>query len=404
MSSLPYGKGRSYGDSCLNDGNRIIDTRWLDQLIEFDETTGVLRCEAGVGFDELLRIFVPRGWFPPVTPGTKFVTVGGAIANDIHGKNHHQAGSFGHFVRSFELLRSDGNRLFCSPAENPELFRATIGGLGLTGLISWAEFTMRRISSPYISQEILRFGSLEECIAISHASSSHEYTVAWLDCLAPQSELGRGVFFRGSHAEAVTPGKDAAPNASVATVPFDFPSFALNRMTVRAFNTLYRAIAGRGGHRIVHYEPFFYPLDRVRHWNRVYGRRGLIQWQCVVPPDRGDVMREILSVISSAGLASFLVVFKTFGTMPPAGLLSFPRPGMTLALDFPVTSNLLPVLAKLDVMVREARGAVYPAKDARMTAESFTAFFPQWKVLAGHVDPGFSSSFWRRVTTPSAGA
>ena len=400
--ALPFAYGRSYGDSCLNAGGVALDVRHLQNFISFDEETGLLRCEAGVSLAEILEVMVPRGWFLPVTPGTKFVSVGGAIANDIHGKNHHRDGTFGCHVTCFELLRSNGERLICSPEENRELFEATIGGLGLTGLIIWAEFRMKRIANPYIDSDYIRFGSLREFFEISRASDKDfVYTVSWVDILVGGENLCRGIFMRGNHntsPELTTkPLKKPLPLA----VPVDFPSFVLNRLTVKAFNELYyRKQVPKQVHKVVSYDPFFYPLDSIHNWYRMYGRRGFLQYQFVVPFEHDyEAMREILGRIRRSGAGSFLTVLKTFGAIQSPGMLSFPRPGLTLALDFAYAGpKTLHLLDDLDRQIVQYGGAVYPAKDARMSAENFQTFFPRWKEFAQYVDPKFSSSFWRRVT------
>ena len=296
-----------------------------------------MRCEAGVSLAEILDIFVPRGWFLPVTPGTKFVSVGGAIANDIHGKNHHRSGTFGCHVTCFELLRSNGQRLICSPDQNSELFRATIGGLGLTGVILWAEFRLKPIINPYIDMDHIRFSSLEEFFDISAASDQDfEYTMSWVDLLIGGQNLCRGIFMRGNHnqsqALASKPVKKRLPLA----LPFNLPTFTLNTFTVKAFNELYyHAQTRKTVHKTVPYDPFFYPLDSIHDWYRMYGKRGFLQYQFVVPFDNARAaMSEILGRIRQAGEGSFLTVLKTFGDIPSPGMLSFPRPGLTLALDF----------------------------------------------------------------------
>ena len=399
-SLLPYGNGRSYGDSCLNDGGALLHARGLDRFIAFEPQTGVLRCEAGVLLSEILELVVPQGWFLPVTPGTQFVTVGGAIANDVHGKNHHRAGTFGAQVRAFELLRSDGSRRRCAPAENPDWFAATVGGLGLTGLITWAEIQLRRIANPWIASETIRFGNLDEFFAVSAASDrDYEYTVAWLDCAARGAALGRGLFMRGNHAPALCAARPRAP-ARRLSVPFAPPFSLINSWSLKAFNTLYYhrqwAKITRG---ITHYAPFFYPLDRVMAWNRIYGRHGFLQYQCVIPHVHGHAaIREVLERIVRSGLGSFLAVLKIFGEIPAAGWLSFPRSGVTLALDFPNRGKAtFKLLESLDAVVAAAGGAVYPAKDARMSGARFREFFPRWQRFSDYIDPRFSSSFWRRV-------
>ncbi|RME50329.1 MAG: FAD-binding oxidoreductase [Caldilineae bacterium] len=399
---LPYGLGRSYGDSCLNDGGILLDVTPLNRFIAFDREKGILRCEAGVTLAEILKLIVWQGWFLPVTPGTKFVTVGGAIANDVHGKNHACAGTFGCHVRQFELLRSNGERLLCSPTQNADWFRATIGGLGLTGVILWAEIQLKPIRSPFIDEEIIKFRSLDEFFDIARASEAgYEHTVAWIDCFASGKSLGKGLFMRGNHANPPLNGSPKIPAGLRITVPLDAPNFLLNNLSMRAFNTLYYGQQfGRVKRKRVHYEPFFYPLDAVGHWNRIYGRRGFMQYQFVVPYDDDyRAIRTILTKIAASGLNPFLNVFKTFGDVPSPGMLSFPRKGVTLAIDFPNQGQpTFDLQEEIDRIVRDNGGAVYPAKDARMSAESFQAFYPQWEAFSRYVDPHFSSSFWRRVT------
>jgi FAD/FMN-containing dehydrogenase len=398
-SILPFGLGRSYGDSCLNDGGLLLDTKALDRLIAFDAGNGLLRCEAGVTLAAILALTVPKGWFLPVVPGTRWVSVGGAIANDIHGKNHHRAGTFGAHVVRLELLRSSGDRLVCSPEENAELFHATVGGLGLTGLILWAEIRLNRIPGAGIALERIRFGSLDEFFTLTESDQQYEYTVAWVDCLARGRRLGRGIFMRGDHAG--WPGAPPSPLVEARLrVPCDAPAGLINRATMRAFNELYYRRQVRGRTRsLVPYTPFFFPLDTVADWSRLYGAAGFLQYQCVVPEQPGSAgMREIFERMTRSGEAPSLAVLKRFGDVPSPGLLSFPRPGLTLAVDFAFRGQrTLALLEDLDRVVRDAGGAVYPAKDARMSPESFRRFFPQWERFAVHVDPKFSSSFWRRV-------
>lgn len=396
---LPFGNGRSYGDSCLNDGGILLDSRGLNRFISFDAEHGVIRCEAGVLLSDILDLVVPRGWFLPVSPGTKFVTVGGAIANDVHGKNHHCAGSFGCHVTEFELLRSDGSRLRCSKHENEEWYRATIGGLGLTGLILWAELALQRVSSAAMDIETLRFRDLGEFFRLTAESdASFTYTVAWVDCASRGRHLGRGIFTRANHSRSESqpvhaPGQGPA-------IPLDFPGALLADGVVRAFNACYYH-KPRKRLRSVHYDSFLYPLDRIRNWNRIYGRRGFFQYQCVVGSAAGrDAVMELLARIADGRGSSFLAVLKVFGSIRSPGLLSFPRPGVTLALDFPNRgARTMALLDRLDEIVRASGGAVYPAKDARMSAESFRHYFPAWRSFGAYLDPRFSSSFWRRVAS-----
>lgn len=397
-SALPYGNGRSYGDSCLNDHGTLFCCRGLDRFVSFDTASGVLHCEAGVLLSEILELAVPQGWFLPVTPGTRFVTVGGAIANDVHGKNHHRAGSFGNHVIQLELLRTDGSRIVCGPEENIEFFAATVGGLGLTGVITRATIQLRRIASSFVALETIKFESLAEFAELSGGSEeNYEYTVAWVDCTGRAPRLGRGIFSRANHAPALAEGR--AKRQHSLPVPFSPPVSLVNAVSLRAFNTLYyHRQRSRVARSIQHYEPFFYPLDGLLDWNRMYGPRGFLQYQCVVPDLSGRTVESLLDKISRAGEGSFLAVLKQFGRVPPRGMLSFPRPGTTLALDFPNRGEkTLRLLDHLDDIVEAAGGAVYPAKDARMSASRFRRYFPNCEAFEAFRDPGLSSSFWRRV-------
>ncbi len=397
---LPFGNGRSYGDSCLNEGGLLVDCRGLDRILSFDAQNGRIRCESGVLLSGILEHIIPKGWFLSVTPGTQFVTVGGAIANDVHGKNHHCAGTFGCHLTEFELMRSDGSRRICSPDENAELFRATIGGLGLTGIITWAELRLKRIAATTIDQEVIKFANLSEFFALAQQSDkTHEYTVAWIDALAEGRALGRGLFVRGNHCEHDKPASAAAGKRRV-SIPFELRFSVVNRASLKLFNALYyyKQIRRRC-ESIVHYEPFFYPLDAIGNWNRLYGPRGLLQHQCVLPKDSAeDVISEMLERTAHAGQVSFLTVLKIFGKKSSPGILSFPRPGATLTLDLPNKGpSTLRLLGKLDELTIAAGGAVNPYKDARMSAECFQASFPNWRKLVPLLDPRISSSFWRRV-------
>lgn len=398
-SMLPYGNGRSYGDSCLNDGGALLDMRGLDRVLHFDRSTGTLRCEAGVLLADILSLVVPMGWFLPVTPGTRFVTVGGAIANDVHGKNHHRTGTFGQHILRLELRRSDEGVVLCSPTENAELFHATIGGLGLTGAILWADIQLRPIANPGVDSETIRFANLDAFFDLSEESDrDYEYTVAWIDCLAHGKSLGRGLFMRGNHAAPQK--RPPSPPRKTYTFPIESPIPLVNAWSLRVFNSLYYRRQTAAIHRaIIHYEPFFYPLDGILHWNRMYGRQGFLQYQCVIPSNSAkESIRALLETIAAAKSGSFLAVLKVFGDQRSPGLLSFPRPGATLALDFPNRGQrTLDLLDNLDKIVASASGAVYPAKDARMSGNHFRQYFPRWEEFQRYIDPRFSSSFWRRV-------
>lgn len=399
-SCLPHGNGRSYGDVCLNESGTLLRTRRLDRFISFDRVTGRLRCEAGVLLKEILDLVVPQNWFLPVTPGTKFATVGGAIANDVHGKNHHCAGSFGNHVICLELLRSDGRRIVCSMEEAKEWFTATIGGLGLTGLITWAEIQLVPISNPWMLVQYRRFSSLDEFWEINQEAEHHwPYTVAWLDCLSSGRGQGRGIYMAGRHAPPAARSLKYRPKTL--RFPLDPPFSLVNSLSLRLFNAVYYRRPLKQGPVLTHFEPFFYPLDGLLDWNRIYGRKGFFQYQCVLPPGAArEGMRMMLTKIAASGQGSFLVVLKTFGSIPSRGLLSFPRPGVTLALDFPNRGQkTLQLFNELDAIVRDAGGALNPSKDARMPAQMFKTGFPNWERFSAFIDPKFSSSFWRRVST-----
>ena len=399
---LAYGNGRSYGDSCLNNDGMLLDMGSLDRFIAFDPATGVIECEAGVLLADILELVVPQGWFLPVTPGTQFVSVGGAIANDVHGKNHHVAGTFGCHVRELELLRSNGQTVVCTPEQNADLFAATVGGLGLTGLLTRATIALKRIEGPYMDVDTLRFANLDEFFDISAASDrDYEYTVAWVDCSARGANLGRGWFMRANHKPALGQQPDPRKRGGP-TFPFVTPVSMINPLTLRPLNTLYFRRKFKARSRDTqHYQPYFYPLDGIKHWNRAYGPNGFLQYQCVVPhADARTAVAELLERIAAAGAGSFLSVLKVFGDVQSPGLMSFPRPGVTLALDFPNRGReTFELLDALDDIVRAAGGAVYPAKDARMSAAAFGEYFPNLERFQGFVDPAFSSNFWRRVTS-----
>ena len=400
-SLLPFGNGRSYGDSCLNSDGIVIDSRLLNRFIRFDAEQGILRCESGATFADILALTVPKGWFLPVTPGTKYVTLGGAIANDVHGKNHHQDGTLGRHIRCFELKRSSGKKLICSPEKNSELFAATIGGLGLTGFINWAEVQLIKIPSSFIEVETTAFHGLEEFCALSEqANVKHRYSVAWLDCASSGKQFARGLFMSGNHVDCDKKSKSALHEPTI-SIPINFPKQAINRYSIRAFNALYfnknRLSAGKPTYQ--HYDDFFYPLDSIGNWNRIYGSQGFYQYQFVVPPSELVVMEKALNKIVASGLGSFLAVLKEFGDLKSPGMLSFPRPGICLALDFANRgSTTLKLLQELDHLVMDAGGAVYPAKDVRMSSQAFQSYFPNYSEFEAYIDPKFSSDFWRRVS------
>tara|TARA_R110002020_G_scaffold391452_2_gene601840 strand:- start:4253 stop:5599 length:1347 start_codon:yes stop_codon:yes gene_type:complete len=396
---LPFGNGRSYGDSCHNDRGRLIPMRPGAAIRAFDPDTGLLTADAGVLLSEILALVMPHGFFLEVTPGTAQVTLGGAIANDVHGKNHHRRGTFGGSVVSFVLLGSDGASRTCSPKTNPELFSATIGGMGLTGLIDSATIRLMKVPSANVRQTAFRFSSIDGYFdAIDAIDAGHEYSVAWIDQLARGARLGRGVMLAGDHAEDGGPARP--PKAPKLAVPFAPPVNLLNRLTLTAFNALYYGRAPkRPATGIVSWASYFHPLDAITGWNRLYGPRGLFQHQSVYPAQ--DARQTTIALIECAqkhGAASFLTVLKRFGDVRSPGLMSFPRPGFTLTLDFANSGErTLAMLAALDEIVLKAGGALNPYKDQRMSPAMFAASFPEWRALEALRDPALMSDFWRRT-------
>lgn len=395
-AGIAYGNGRSYGDICLNPNGTLWQTRGLDHFIAFDSETGRLQCEAGVLLRDIQRLVIPRGWTLPVTPGTQLITVGGAIANDVHGKNHHALGSFGDHVRRLQLARTDGELIECGPDLKPDWFAATVGGLGLTGVIVQAEIQLRRVPGPWLETETRPYTSLDEFFELADGSEAGwEHTVSWIDCLA--GETGRGLFMRGNPAQV---NDHPVPQGRKLTMPLVPPFSLVNRLSLRPFNLAYFQLKKRQtGRTLAHYESFFYPLDNLLEWNRMYGPRGFYQYQSVVPREVGqDATAAMLREISRSGEGSFLAVLKTFGDRQPRGMLSFPRPGVTLALDFPNRGEKsLKLFDRLDAIVREASGRIYPAKDARMPRELFEAGYPRLQEYLRYRDPGISSALSRRL-------
>ena len=391
---LAHGLGRSYGDVGLNPGGVLWQATGLDKFIEFDGASGRLLCEAGVTLRDIQRMAFPRGWMLPVTPGTQFVTVGGAIANDVHGKNHHAAGTFGDHVRRLALLRTDGTRIECGPGLEPAWFAATVGGAGLTGVITQAELQLQRVAGPWLDTETIPYDSLDEFFRLADASEgTWEYTVSWIDCL---SRRGRGIFLRANPALALARGEPAPRERRM---PFTPPVSLVNRLSLRVLNTAYYALNRyRAGPAVVHYGSFFYPLDNLHEWNRMYGPKGFYQYQCVVPRAAGAAVGALLEAIAQGGDGSFLAVLKTFGGRSAPGMLSFARPGVTLALDFPnAGARTARLFERLDAIVREAGGRIYLAKDARMPRDLFEAGYPRLAEFQAYRDPGISSALSRRL-------
>lgn len=367
---IARGNGRCYGDASL--GENIFSTKRLNKFIGFDKIEGVLECEAGVLLSDILEISVPQGYFLNVTPGTKFVSVGGAIASDVHGKNHHSEGCFSEYVLEFKLMKENAEVITCSREENTEDFWATVGGMGLTGIILSAKIKLKNIETAYIRQESIKADNLDEIFQLFEESEGWLYNVAWIDCLQKGENIGRSILMRGYHAlrEELPPKLHKNPLKNprkiMPTIPFYFPSWVLNSFTIKIFNWLYynkqtkKSVEG-----FVHYEPFFYPLDVINEWNKIYGKKGFIQYQMVIPKEKGkEGMRKILETIADSGNGSFLAVLKLFGKSNPKAYNSFPMEGYTLALDFKVNDKLKYLVEELDKIVEEFGGRIYLTKDS----------------------------------------
>ncbi len=406
---IARGLGRSYGDSAVNANGGVLLQQRLNRFTGFDPAHGVLECEAGVSLEEIIEAFVRRGYFLPVTPGTKFVTLGGALAADVHGKNHHCDGTIGRFVQSLDLLTAQGEVLTCSPQQNADVFWATIGGMGLTGIILSVRLRLMPIETAYINVDYGKARNLDQALEMfSGDDERYRYSVAWIDCLATNGDLGRSVLMRGNHADVSDLRSESLSRPLVLrprrkkSMPIHFPNFVLNPYTVQAFNTFYYKRAPQG-RRVVDLDSYFYPLDGVTHWNRMYGKRGFVQYQALFGLDnarRGLV--EVIEAVSQSRQSSFLAVLKRTGPQGD-GMLSFPKEGYTLALDLPNTGQrLTDLLRRLDEIVLKYDGRLYLAKDAAMTADTFAAMYPrlaEFKEVKSRIDPQcrFSSSQARRV-------
>ena len=416
-SLIARGQGRSYGDAALNENGRVLLTERVNRLLDLDADSGILRAEAGVALAEILDVIAPKGWFLPVTPGTKFVSLGGCVAADVHGKNHHHEGSFGDHVIAIELILADGSHVACSPAKDTELFWATVGGMGLTGIIGEVTLKLIPISSAYMMVRHHAAYDLEQLFQhLQNPAMDDRYTVAWIDSLATGKNLGRGIAMCGHHAAAQEMPADcgnalASKPERSRSVPFDFPAWALNTLSIGAFNALYYQREG-SKHQpfLTSYDPYFYPLDAIGHWNRLYGKRGFVQYQCVIPERSAfDGIKALLQELSGSRRPSFLAVLKRLGAQG-RGMLSFPMAGYTLALDLPIRDDgLFALLNKLDEIVLQHGGRVYLAKDARLSAVSFRAMYPRydkWLKIKNAIDPEnrFSSSLARRLKIPGNAA
>ncbi len=408
-SYISFGLGRSYGDTPLNLNHGVILTTKLNKFISFDPTTGVIECEAGVSFAEIIEYFLPKGFFLPVTPGTKYVTVGGAISNDVHGKNLHVDGSFSQHVISFELLIADGSVLQCSRESNSEIFWATIGGIGLTGIILTAKFKLIQVETSYYDVRYEKAQNIEKALQLFQESDDqYQYSVAWIDCLAKGNSLGKCVLMRGNHAkmEQLNNNQKQSPlivkNKYKVNVPINLPSIVLNQASIKLFNKAYYSTQPSGVNKTVYFEPFFYPLDSILNWNRLYGKKGFVQYQAVFPADQTQGLVRMLEKLSSSNRSSFLAVLKSSGN-EGQGMLSFPKKGYTLALDIPIKDDsLFPFLKELDELVIQHGGRVYLAKDSTLDPDSFKIMYPrlnEFQAIKNKVDPNglFSSSMARRL-------
>ena len=401
-TTLFHGMGRSYGDVALNDGGTLVETTKLNRIFDADWHTGIIRAEAGLTLNALIQESIPQGWFPKVVPGTRYVTLGGAVANDVHGKNHHNIGSFGTSVLRLGLRRSDGETLTLSKNENTGMFALTLGGLGLTGFIEWVELQMQPVASSNMYVENHRFESLDGFFDLSQESAVWPYTVAWVDCFAKGMSLGKGIFTRAKHHDGEGP-LDAGPTEPALGLSFPFPSFALNRFSIAAFNKLYSLRLGASYKGTLPYQKFFFPLDGIANWNQMYGARGFFQHQSLLPPKAARIgLRQLLETISLAGQGSFLAVLKRYGPEQSPGVMTFGGEGYSLALDFANKGQqTLDLLGRLDAIVGGHGGRIYPAKDATMSEATFKAGYPRWRELEVIRDPALSSSFWRRVVPNS---
>lgn len=392
--SVARGNGRAYGDAAIG-AIRTIGMTGFDRVRSFDPATGRIRLEAGVLLSDLIDTFGPRGFLPFVVPGTRFVSIGGAIAADVHGKNHHCEGGFGRYVDSILLRTGQGEIIEASRDENSDAFFATVGGMGLTGVILEVSMRLRPVQTGWIRERVISASDLDAAMRALDVGDAATYSVAWIDCAARGPDLGRSLIYLGEHAVKgdLADGADAFPagkNPGL-SVPVDLPSMTLNRTSIRAFNELYYRMGARraGGNQVVSLYPYFFPLDSIADWNRIYGRRGFLQHQCVIPEAGARaVLGEILDRVSKRGDASFLAVLKKLGHGD--GILSFPLPGYTLALDFPLKGDILNFLDEIDRLVVAAGGRLYLAKDARQSRATFEAGYPalsRFKAIRKALDP-----------------
>jgi FAD/FMN-containing dehydrogenase len=372
LNSIAYGNGRSYGDSCISEN--VVSFKNYNHFISFDEVNGVLRVQSGVLLEEIINIIISKGWFLKVNPGTKLITVGGAIASDIHGKNHHVEGCFSECVNWFSLLHPSGEVIKCSRDENEELFLSTCGGMGLTGFIIDVEIQLKKVNSIYINQKTIKSENLDETFKIFESIKNDPYSVAWIDCLSKGDKVGRSIVMSGKFCDDGL--LEYSPKKKL-NIPFNFPSFTLNTLTVKIFNWFYyNKVTKKISHKKINFDSFFFPLDSIKNWNRIYGKSGFTQYQFILPKEESyEGLKSILNEISKSGKGSFLAVLKLYGK-ENKNYLSFPLEGYSLALDFKIDKGIFNLLDKLDQIVINHKGKIYLSKDVRVSKETFEKGYP----------------------------
>jgi FAD/FMN-containing dehydrogenase len=405
---IPRGLGRSYGDASINNKGVVIESLLFNKFLSFDENSGILKCESGVTYKDILETFVRRGWFPAVTPGTKYVTIGGAISSDVHGKNHHKAGSLSSFVKSIKIIVSSGEIIECSREKNADLFWATIGGMGLTGYIIEAEIQLKKINSPYFDNKTVKLKNIDELFEqFDLHDEEYEFSVAWIDIVATGKKYGRNVLFLGNYSEPDKLPKGLRNNSKLnykekkISVPFEIPFNILNKYSINMFNSIYYFNAS-AKEDYIHYDKYFYPLDFILNWNHIYSKNGLIQYQLIVPEENGKKAIDlILKEAVKYGGGSFLAVLKKMGDQE--GILSFPFKGYTLSMDFPVKKGVVEMCKKLDNILLDYGGRTYLTKDSILDEKTFKQMYSgkyeKWIEIKAKYDSKnkFTSNLARRV-------
>jgi len=401
---IARGNGRCYGDSSLQ--NTVLDTSKLKKFLSFDESLGIIKCESGLLLSEILNLIVPKGFFLPVTPGTKFISIGGALASNIHGKNHHKEGSISEYVKEFELISKTGKKITVQP-ENTTLFNETLGGMGLTGIIYSVKLKLKPIESSFIDTTSIKAKNIHELFNLFKENNHFTYSVAWIDCLSKGKKMGRSILMLGEHSKlkGSNNSKHLKPHSKKQiNIPFKFPDWVLNSFTIKVFNMLfYRKQLKKKINKKVHYDSFFYPLDKLNNWNRIYGKKGFTQYQFVIPFENGEEgMLKILNKISHAGQGSFLAVLKTFGPRDQhSSSISFPEEGYTLALDFKLSRKVRKLLDELDKIVLDYNGKIYLTKDSRMSADTFKKMYSKLNYSTKNSENKFKSLQSERLNIPN---